>query len=136
MTCHFYSFNAIFVLKFCPIITKDFHCFSSNNLRKRNLSNERFSVTVKYKLKFSTWPCKTPQPRIFFSVKTSNSFWIQFSDKSAFFFHYFLFDTWLKFIIRNGWSLYKKNLASDNQFPFSLFDHIFLFFLKNIFHDL
>ena len=48
LTCHFLSFYAIFALKFCPILTKDFHCLNSNNLRKRNLSNGRFSVTVSF----------------------------------------------------------------------------------------
>ena len=31
---------------FIPIQTKDFHCLNSDNLRKRNLSNGRFSVTA------------------------------------------------------------------------------------------
>ena len=48
LTCHFLSFYAIFALKFCPILTKDFHCLISNNLRKQNLSNGRFSVTVSF----------------------------------------------------------------------------------------
>ena len=40
LTCHFLSFYAIFASKFRPILTKDFHCLNSDNLRKRNLSFE------------------------------------------------------------------------------------------------
>ena len=39
LTCHhFLSLYAIFPSKFCPILTKDFHCLNSDNLRKRNPS--------------------------------------------------------------------------------------------------
>ena len=38
LICHFLSFYAIFALKFRPILTKDFHCLNSDNLRKWNLS--------------------------------------------------------------------------------------------------
>ena len=31
---------------FIPIQTKDFHCLNSDNLRKQNLSNGRFSLTA------------------------------------------------------------------------------------------
>ena len=34
-----------FLFKISLILTKDFHCLNSVNLRKRNLSNGRFSVT-------------------------------------------------------------------------------------------
>ena len=47
LTCHFLSFYAIFALKFYPILTKDFICLNSNNLRKRNPSFEGYSVTLR-----------------------------------------------------------------------------------------
>ena len=34
------AFNAVFPLKFCPFLTKDFHCLKSDNLRIQNPSFE------------------------------------------------------------------------------------------------
>ena len=45
LTCHFLSFYAIFALKFCLILTKDFNCLNFDNLKKQNLSIEGFSLT-------------------------------------------------------------------------------------------
>ena len=44
----FVVYNAIFALKFCPILTKDFNCLNSDNLRKQNPSFEGFSMTEEF----------------------------------------------------------------------------------------
>ena len=46
LTCHSLLFNAIVALKFHLILSKDFNCLNSDNLRKQNPSFEGFSVTV------------------------------------------------------------------------------------------
>ena len=59
---HFLSFYAIFALKFRPILIKDFHYLNTDNLRKQNLSNGRFFVTVCYLLFHNIYGSKGHKP--------------------------------------------------------------------------